>query len=140
MIKILIDTNVIIDIALEREPFVNDAKKIIKLIEKQKIKAYISATTVTDIYYITRQKTSHEQVINFFENLFVFVHVLSVNENIITKAMKQENKDFEDAVQIETSKQNNISVIITRNKKDFENSGLKIFSPDEYINELKNKN
>lgn len=138
MSKILIDTNVIIDIALEREPFVNDAKEIIKLIDKQQIEAYISATTVTDIYYITKRKTSHEQVINFLENLFVFVRVLPINENIVKKAMKSESKDFEDAIQIETSKQNDIGVIITRNKKDFENSGLQIFSPDEYINNLKN--
>jgi len=138
MRKILIDTNVIIDIALDREPFVNHAKEIIKLIDKQKIKAYISATTVTDIYYITKRKTSHEQVIIFLENLFVFISVLSVNEGIVKKAIKSEKKDFEDAIQIETSKENDISVIITRNKKDFENSGLKIMNPDEYINELKN--
>ena len=138
MRKILIDTNVILDIALEREPFVNDAKEIIKLIDKQKIKAYISATTVTDIYYITRRKTSHKKVITFLDNLFVFVRVMSVNEDIVTKAMKSENKDFEDAIQIETSKQNDINVIITRNKKDFKNSGLQIYSPDEYINNLKN--
>lgn len=136
MRKILIDTNVIIDIALEREPFVNDSKELIKLIDNQNIEAYISATAVTDIYYITKRKTSHEQVINFLENLFVFVSVLPVNESIVKMAMKIENNDFEDAIQIETSKQNDISVVITRDKKDYANSGLRVFCPNEYIKEL----
>lgn len=132
----MIDLNIIIDIALAREPFVNDAKEIIRLINQQNLSAYISATTVTDIYYITKRKTSHEQVIQFLENLFTFVKILPVNESIVKKAMKSEIKDFEDAIQVETSKPNGINVIITRNKKDFENSGLKIFTPEEYIKEL----
>jgi len=139
MNKILLDTNIIIDIALEREPFVESSKEIIKLIDKKNLKAYISATTVTDIYYITKRKTSHEQVIKFLENLFLFVSVLPVNEEIVKNAMKSKGKDFEDAIQIETSKQNAVKIIITRNKKDFENSDLEIYMPDEFINILKNK-
>jgi len=95
MKNLLIDTNVILDICLEREPFVKDAQRVMRVISLHGINAYLTATTITDIYYITKRKTNHNQVMLFFEHLFRFVNILSVNETIVKSAMKVENKDFE---------------------------------------------
>ena len=137
MKKILLDTNVIIDIALEREPFVKKSVELLRLINKQNIKAFVTATTVTDIYYITQKKTGHDKTIEFLKNLFEYIKIAGVDTVSILNALNSDMKDFEDAVQTETAKQFDIHTIVTRNKKDFKSSNLKVFSPDEYINELK---
>ena len=136
MKKILIDTNVILDIALDRNPFVEKSAEFMRLVAKKKIKAFITATTVTDIYYITHKKTGHNKTIGFLKNLFMFISIAGVDTVSIINALNSDMIGFEDAIQTETAKQNEIRVIITRNKNDFINSGLKVFSPDEYINQL----
>ncbi len=133
MKKILIDTNVILDIALDRELFVEKSVEFIRLIVKKNIKAFLTATTVTDIYYITKTKTGHNKTIGFLKNLFEFIKIAGVDTVSILNALKSDMTDFEDAVQTETAKQNEIGIVITRNKKVFENSGLAIYSPAEYI-------
>ncbi len=143
MKTILLDTNILLDIALNRKPFVNKAKELIRLVYKYKIKTFITATTITDIYYITRKISGHNKTIEFLKSLFEFIGIgiLSVNSNSIMSALESNIIDFEDAVQIETAKQNDINIIITRNKDDFKESNLKLYNPDEYIKLFqKNKN
>ena len=136
MNKILIDTNIILDIALNRKPFVQKSGELIRFIEKDKIPAYITATTVTDIYFIAQRKTGHSKAIKFLKNLFELIEIAGVNSASIYNALNLGMKDFEDAVQTETAKQNNIPIIITRNQADFKNSGLEIYSPEEFINSI----
>ena len=133
MKKILIDTNIILDIALEREPFVKKSVELFQLIAKYNIKVFVTATSVTDIYYITQKKTGHDKTIGFLKGLFEFIKIAGVDTVSILNALKSNIRDFEDAVQTETAKQNEIYTIVTRNKKDFENSGLLVYNPDEYI-------
>ncbi len=136
MNKILVDTNVILDIALNRNPFVQKSSELIRLIEKDKIQAYVSATTVTDIYFIAQRKTSHNKAIEFLKNLFELIEIAGVESVSILNALNSKMKDFEDAVQCETAKQNDIQIIVTRNQSDFKDSGLKVFSPEDFINSI----
>ncbi len=139
MKKILIDTNVILDIALDRELFVEKSVELIQLIVKNNTKAFITATTVTDIYYITQKTSGHNKTIEFLKNLFKFINIAGVDSISILNALKSDMTDFEDAVQAETAKHNDINIVITRNKNDFKNSGLMVYSPDEYIILVKSK-
>ena len=68
MIEILLDTNIILDIALKRTPFFNKSSELFKIIEEKKIIAYINATTITDIYYISRKEKNHKTAIEFIKN------------------------------------------------------------------------
>ena len=133
MNRILLDTNVILDIALNRKPFVQKSGELLLYLEKNRIPAYISATTVTDIYFIAQRKTSHNKAIGFLKNLFDFIGIAGVDSISILNALNSNMKDFEDAVQSETAKQNSIKIIITRNQDDFKNSGLEIYSPKEFL-------
>lgn len=139
MKKVLLDTNIILDIALERDEFVKKSVELLLLINKLEYKAFVTATTVSDIYYISQKLVGHDKTINFLTNLFEHIKIAGVETMIILNALKSNIKDFEDAIQIETAKQNDIRVVITRNKKDFEKSDLEIYTPNEYINKLKNK-
>ena len=138
MRQIFIDTNVVTDFLADRGPFSEYAAILFQLAKEKKIKIFISAVSFNNIYYILRKAKGHDKALGFLRNFFKFVNIAGVNSETISNALYFDMKDFEDAVQTEAAIQNNIKVIITRDKKDFENSGLQIFSPDEYLNELKN--
>lgn len=133
MKRLLLDTNIILDIALKREPHFELSSKIFELIDKKRIIGYITASTVTDIYYISRKEKGNEIAIEFISNLIEIVDVIGVDKSIIVKALKSNLKDFEDAVQVSAAENYEIEIIVTRNKPDFLNSGLEILTPKELI-------
>ena len=133
MKRLLLDTNIILDIALKRSPHFEFSSRIFELIDKKRIISYITASTVTDIYYISRKEKGKEIAIEFISNLIEVVDVLGVDKNIIVKAIKSNLKDFEDAVQVSAAEYNEIQIIVTRNKSDFLDSGLEILTPKELI-------
>ncbi|MBC8182709.1 PIN domain-containing protein [candidate division KSB1 bacterium] len=133
MKKVLLDTNIILDFALERKYYFSDAEKILKLAFEGKITTYITATTVTDIYYISRKEKGKDQTIGFLRNLMEFVEVANVNKNVILEAFALDFNDFEDAIQESAAQHSNISKIVTRNEKDFKNSSLEIFTPKDFL-------
>ena len=133
MRRLLLDTNIILDIALKREPHFEHSSKIFELIDKKRIIGYITASTVTDIYYISRKEKGNEIAIEFISNLIEIVDVIGVDKSTIVKALKSNLKDFEDAVQVSAAENYEIEIIVTRNKSDFLNSGLEILTPKELI-------
>ena len=133
MNKVLIDTNIILDIALERRPFFKDATDLFKELENKEISSFVTATTITDIYYILRKSKSHSDIIAFLRDFFEYIEIAGVDKHIIINALNSNIKDFEDAVQIESAIGQNIRTVITRNKDDFKKSGLKIYYPTEFI-------
>lgn len=133
MKKVLFDTNIILDIALKREAFFEDAFNLFNLIDQKKIFGNITATTITDIYYISKRERGHDKSIEFLKSLVEVVEVIGIDKDIIIQALFSEMKDFEDAVQTSAAELNDIEIIITRNKKDFTNTSLKILTPNEFL-------
>jgi predicted nucleic acid-binding protein len=133
MTKVLFDTNIILDIALKRESFFEDAFKLFSLIDQKKIIGNITASTITDIYYISKREKGHTESINFIKGLIEVVEVIGIDKDIIIKALTLGMQDFEDAIQTCAAELNEIEVIITRNKKDFTNTSLKILTPREFL-------
>ncbi len=93
----------------------------------------VTATTITDIYYISKKGKGHNEAIEFIANLLQIVDVLGVNKEVILSSIESEFLDFEDAIQSIVSSFNNIDIIITRNTKDFLNSEIKAISPSEFL-------
>jgi len=124
MNKILLDTNIILDIALERREFFEKSKELMLTLNKLSIPSYISATTITDIYYILKKSKGHQLTISFLKNLIDFIDIADVSKEVIVSALNSELTDFEDAVQTECARQNDINIIITRNIADFKKSKL----------------
>lgn len=125
MTKVLFDTNIILDIALKRHPFFEDAFELFTLIDRKIISGHVTASTVTDIYYISKKEKGHTHSINFIKSLIRVVEVIRVDRKVIVKALDSNMKDLEDAVQVAASNTNQIEVIITRNQIDFVNVPLK---------------
>jgi predicted nucleic acid-binding protein len=136
MKKVLFDTNIILDIALKRTPFFQDANDLFILIDQKKITAYITATTITDIYFIAKKERGHEEAISFLENLLELVDVVGVDKEVIFHALSLKIIDFEDAIQISASELNRIDTIITRNKSDFRNTSLEVLTPKDFLKSL----
>jgi len=113
--------------------------QLFKLIDKRKIIGYITATTITDIYYISKKEKGHQEAIGFIKNLIKVTELIGIDKEIILSALATDLKDFEDAVQIMASELNEVEIILTRNKQDFLHTFIKILTPKEFLTDYKNK-
>ncbi|MFW6327945.1 MAG: type II toxin-antitoxin system VapC family toxin [Bacteroidota bacterium] len=132
--RLLIDTNIILDIALKRDPFFKDSAELIKKIDNEKITGFITATTITDIYYIAKKEKGNSTAIEFISNLIEFIDIIGIDKTILIEALSTKMPDFEDSIQSVASKNNDIDFIITRNIKDFKYSSIKALTPLEFLN------
>lgn len=133
MDKVLFDTNIILDLLLQRVPHLENAKQLFGLIDTEAVEAYITANTITDIYYIARKEKGKTQTLEFIANLVELFEIIGIHKTIIVDALKSNLKDFEDAIQISAADYNSLDCIITRNIKDFVNTKINIFTPEEYL-------
>ncbi len=132
--KLLIDTNIIIDALTGREPFRDAAERIFLLAANQTEDLYITASSATDIYYIVRRHLhSIEQAKNTMSKLYELFLILDVTANDCQEALLTDMKDYEDAVVSCCAKRNRIDYIVTRNMKDYEKSKVPAVLPDELI-------
>ena len=136
MKQVLIDPNIILDITLQRNPFFEIADQIFGKIDEGEIKGYVTASSVTDIYYVSRKACGREKTIEFIREMVDILEVLSVTKETIISALDAEFKDFEDAVQYCAADMNRIDIIVTRNKSDFKLSAIEVCTPEELIKRL----
>ena len=137
MIKVLLDTNIILDIALKRRYFYNDAATIFNQVHHGKVRAFVSASAVTDIFYILRKDGGREKALHFLSKLVQIADIATVDQKIIVEALSLGWNDFEDAVQICVAKRNKIEIIVTRNTKDYGQTNLKIFSSVDFLKQIR---
>lgn len=132
--KIMCDTNIIIDVLLEREPFTEDSCKVLSLCEEHKIDGFISASSITDIYYLVRKYThSTDLAYKAVGKLLEIVKVCSVANSDVLTAFQQKAKDFEDCLMATCAKSIRCDYIITRNKKDFQEFDIPLLTPSELL-------
>lgn len=131
--KAIIDTNVVLDVLLDREPFVKPAVELFCLIEESRIDAFICATTVTTIDYLLVKSLPKSKARNALSRLISLFEIATVNRPVIERAFESKIKDFEDAVLNEAGQMAGVDFVITRNAKDFTGSSLKICDPNEFL-------
>ena len=138
--KILVDTNVVLDIVLNRQEFLSDSKAVFELAEEKHIIGCISAFAITDIFYFAKKHIQDiELVYQIIEKLNVLFQTAPVTDTTVSSALALRWKDFEDAVQFITAKENDADFIITRNKGDFKTSDISCMTPTEFIVYFKKK-
>jgi len=134
MDKILIDTDVLLDFFFDRQPFSEDASKIISLCEKGEINGFVTAVIISNIYYLLRKTARHEKVIDHLRTLLTLVDVVTTDKHTILAALNSDFKDFEDALEnFSAQNQKKIKVIITRNIRDYKTSSLSVMTPETYL-------
>lgn len=123
--RILLDTNIVLDFLLEREPFLHDADRVFQAIENNQLVGYISATTVTNIFYIARKQTrSVEQAREIVAETLTAAVICPVDRAVLEAAFALGLTDFEDAVQIACAINQGLDAIVTRDQQGFRNSPI----------------
>jgi predicted nucleic acid-binding protein len=136
-LKVLIDTNIIVDVALERLPFYMQSQNVLSAAYRQTIEGYISASTVSDLYYIIRKVKGRALTLQFLQGILTFCSVATVDRSVITMAFATNFSDFEDAIQYSAAVASQMDAIVTRNPSDFANAtALQIFTPEQLIQSI----
>ena len=133
--RLMIDTNIFLDVLAEREPFFKDSKAVLDLCENKRVQGFLSASSATDIFYlIRRQLHSVDLAYKALGSVFDIAKVLTVTNEDVLNAYLQRASDFEDCLLATCAKANQCDAIVTRNKKDFLSFGITLFSPEELLN------
>ena len=132
--RVLIDTNVILDVLLKRSPFYEAAIEVLKLSVREDIQEFVSASAITDIYYIAYKNMRDKAVVReLLKKLLLIVSVAGVSEEEIQKALELGWKDFEDSVQYSVALLNEMNGLITRNVKDYSSSEIQVCEPNQFL-------
>lgn len=135
--RVLLDTNVLLDAIEVRKEFFDDSSMVVLLATEYD--GFIVASSVTDIYYI-EHKRNHDKkkTKTIMDKLFKIFDILDTTAEDCRNALRSDISDFEDAVTVESAKRNGIDCIVTRNAKDFKNSSIPVYTPMEFLRILKN--
>lgn len=132
--KILIDTNVVIDALTSREPWRESAEKIFLMAANHIIDMYITASSATDIYYLIRKYLhSTEKAKQVMGKLYSLTGILEVTGTDCMEALASPVNDYEDAVVEKVASRKSMDYIVTRNIKDYQEGHTKVVLPDDFI-------
>ena len=131
--KILLDTNVVLDLLLAREPFVAQAREIFVLIENGEIEGYLCANSVTTLHYLIGREKNKEEADEIISELLSLFEVIVVDKKVLLDATTNNGIDYEDSVIYTSAFHSNIEIIITRDKRGFKNAKISTLSPQEFL-------
>jgi predicted nucleic acid-binding protein len=137
--RVFIDTDVILDVALAREPFLEASRIVLALLENNIAIGYMSSNGVANLYYILRKSGGDENARLFITKLIQYITIISIDHSDIVNGLKSKIPDFEDALQQYSASRNQCDCIVTRNLNDYKNSSIKVYSPIEFLNLYKEK-
>lgn len=127
--KVLFDTNVVLDVLLARAPHAEFASRLFSLVDNKVIGGMICATTVTTIHYLASRAVGAKKAETHLRALMALFEVAPVSREVLTGAMERGFDDYEDAVLHEAALLSGASAIATRNGKDFAKATLPVFEP-----------
>lgn len=134
--RVLLDTNVLLDAIEVRKEFFDDSSMVVLLATEYD--GFIAASNVTDIYYIEHKRNhSKEKTKSIMDKLFKIFDILDTTAEDCRNALRSDIPDYEDAILVESAKRNDIDCIVTRNTKDFKDSDIEVCTPVEFLNLLK---
>lgn len=131
--KVFIDTDIILDVALAREPFFKNSKMILVMAENNIIIGNISSNCIANICYILRKVGGDTNARKFILGLVKYITVITIDHQNVLDALKSKFSDFEDALQNYSAIDQQCEYIITRNIGDYKNSKLKVVTPEDFI-------
>lgn len=134
MSRLLIDTNIVMDLLSKRENFYDEAADLFSRADKKELELTISFLTFANTNYILSKLKSAKEAREILRRFKVLVELLSLDDKITELALSDEDfLDFEDGLQYYSAIENNVDIIITRNKKDFKNSKIPVLTAREFL-------
>lgn len=130
---LLIDANILLDVLMNRQPYVDDSSKIWKLCETGKVEGVVSALTFANIVYVMRKELAPETIEMVLNKLALIFTITELSSSDLINSAKKHWKDYEDAVQCATAERLYADYIVTRNVKDFKDSDIKAVTPTDFL-------
>ena len=131
--RALFDTNVLMDVLLERQPFADESAQVVDQVVRGAVTGLIGATTVTTIFYLARREIGSKEAMRHIQKLMNLYEVAPVTRSVLDAAITSNSPDFEDAVLAEAAHQAGAQAIITRNLKDFARSPVRAYTPRQWL-------
>ena len=131
--KLLLDVNVILDVALARKPHIEASQKILSYIEERKATGYMSAISCGILYYLVGKETNHKRAVAFIRDLMTLLSVVEVNRNVLERALQIELDDFEDSIQVACAEHCKADYFVTRDIAMYKKSTFPTITPAEYL-------
>lgn len=131
--KILFDTNIVLDLLMDRMPYADDAAALFSRVEDGAVIGYLCATTLTTVFYIAAKTVGMVKAQEQIRKLLTLFEVAPVNRSVIESALVLGFADFEDAVLHEAASHVGADAIVTRNQKDFRRARIAVYSSAEAV-------
>lgn len=133
MKNIFIDTNILLDVIRYREGFYEDASKVWADCESHKVRGFISAISLNNVYYIVRKLVPQDTALTYIRLMLNVFSIVPLDETILRLSVDFPHKDFEDAIQTFSAVQAKAECIVTRDRSHFSNNYMPVVSPAEYV-------
>lgn len=134
--KILFDTNIILDIFLARQPFLKNAAELFAKVEQSKLEGLLGATTITTLYYLISKQLGKKQTEQVIEKLLILFEIGSVDDLVLRTSLSLDFPDYEDTVLYQVALHNQAQGIVTRDREGFGKGTLPVYSPEELLKSL----
>ena len=131
--KVLFDTNVVLDVLMQREPHVEAAAKLFSLVDNGRIEGSICATTATTIFYIAAKSFGDRRAREEIRGLLTLFDVAAVDKSVLNSALATGFSDYEDAVVHEAARAIGATAIVTRDREGFSAASIPAMNPDELL-------
>jgi predicted nucleic-acid-binding protein len=131
--QVLFDSDVLIDVLAQRQPFVTASAQALSRVTQPEVQGFVSGHAVTNIFYILRRQVGSETARELLSRLLQHLQVASVTDEVIRAALQSSMTDFEDAVTSEAANAAGVEVIVTRNTPDFAASAIPTVLPEEFL-------
>jgi predicted nucleic acid-binding protein len=132
-VNALIDTNVVLDVLMRRDPFFADSAAVLDRAERGEFMGWLCATTVTTIFFLLRKELGRHQTIGRMKDLTAICAIAPVNQGVVDAALESDFSDFEDAVLNHSALLVGARCLVTRNERDFRNSSLLVYRPSQFL-------
>lgn len=134
--KILFDTNIILDLLLDRAPFAEHAQLLFEKVESGVVEGYLAATTITTLDYFLKKSLSSKDAVHIIKKLMKLFEIAPINRLALEDALDSGFQDFEDAVLHASAVHCGAQAIVTRDEAGFSKASLAIYSPEALLKVL----
>jgi predicted nucleic acid-binding protein len=130
---VFVDTDIVLDLLGNRKPFYRHAAELFSIADRSEITIFVSSLSFSNLNYILSKQYSSNQARKILMKFKTLVTVLSVSDKVVELALLSDFKDFEDALQYFTALENGVTLLLTRNLKDYKTAGIPIMTAEQYL-------
>jgi predicted nucleic acid-binding protein len=130
---VFVDTDIVLDLLGNRKPFYRHAAELFTIADRSEITIFVSSLSFSNLNYILSKQYSSNQARKILMKFKTLVTVLSVSDKVVELALLSDFKDFEDALQYFTALENGVTLLLTRNLKDYKTAGIPIMTAEQYL-------